>query len=183
MSKGSERVKTWRRKTKERLVKAFGGQCAICGVDDSPCIMDFHHLVSEEKAFGLGGARGSVRSWEKIAEEAKKCVMLCANCHRRHHYENVIIPEDAPRFDEKYLDYKKREIENCPVCGSEKKSNRQSTCSVKCAGKKRGKVDWAIYDDLLREEIKKKTPLTKIGQMIGISDNGVRKRAKKKGFL
>jgi len=43
-----------------------------------------HHLDSSEKDFGIS-SRGYTRSWKRVQEELKKCVLLCANCHREVH--------------------------------------------------------------------------------------------------
>tara|TARA_R110000823_G_scaffold239366_1_gene364586 strand:+ start:59 stop:622 length:564 start_codon:yes stop_codon:yes gene_type:complete len=183
MSKSSENVKRWRRKTKERLVKAFGGVCACCEINGPSCIMDFHHLDPDEKEFGFGAIRANIKSWGKIAKEVRKCVMLCANCHRKHHAGLLNIPPEARRFDESYANYKDLERQekkdSCPICGKEK-SIHNITCSRTCAGKKSRKVDWEKYDKVLREEVRKKTSWIKISEKIGnISDVGVRKRASK----
>lgn len=76
-----------RRNTKIALVEAFHHRCAYCGLQDEPCIYDFHHLIPENKDFGLSA--GISKSRQSILQEAKKCVMLCANCHRK--IENNLI--------------------------------------------------------------------------------------------
>jgi hypothetical protein len=72
-------VQRWRRNARRRLVEEFGGACAICGFDQ-PVSLEFHHLDRETKEFGFA-ARGITRSYESLREEAKKCVLLCSNCH------------------------------------------------------------------------------------------------------
>jgi hypothetical protein len=62
-----------------RLVREFGGACAICGYD-VPIALEFHHVDRETKVFGLA-ARGMTRSYESLRDEAAKCVLLCSNCH------------------------------------------------------------------------------------------------------
>lgn len=98
MSKSSEKVKAWRRRTKEKLVVGFGGKCGICQYDRCYAALDFHHLDPAEKDFGFA-ARGNSRSWAKIVEEAKKCVMMCSNCHSEYHAGLIEIPKDIPRFN------------------------------------------------------------------------------------
>lgn len=77
-----------RRRVKVALVEAFGHKCACCGLVDEPVLYDFHHLNPEEKEFGIGSS-ATTHSREAYFEEAKKCVLLCANCHRR--IENHLI--------------------------------------------------------------------------------------------
>jgi transposase len=76
----SERVSEWRRRTKAKLVEEAGGSCRICGYDRSLAALEFHHLNPAEKSFALS-LRGVTRSIEVLREEAKKCVLLRANCH------------------------------------------------------------------------------------------------------
>ena len=59
--------------------------CVKCG-QNHPATLDFHHVIrlpTNRKIYELaaGGA------WKLIAEELKKCIVLCANCHRIHHYD------------------------------------------------------------------------------------------------
>ena len=50
------------------------------GFEPFAVLLQFHHLDPEEKRFALAD-RGLARSLEKAREEARKCVLLCANCH------------------------------------------------------------------------------------------------------
>lgn len=75
-----EAVTQCRRKSKAKLVAAFGGCCALCGYDKCQQALQFHHLKPDEKLFNISH-KGMCRSWDKMLEEAKKCVLLCANCH------------------------------------------------------------------------------------------------------
>jgi transposase-like protein len=75
-----DRVVARRRRVKELLVEEAGGCCQLCGYDRYLGALQFHHLDPSEKAFGLG-VRGVARSLERCREEARKCALLCANCH------------------------------------------------------------------------------------------------------
>lgn len=80
MSKNSEYVWNFKKRVKESLVMAFGNHCCICHQQYIVSIYEFHHINPELKQFNL-----SDQSTHKIAaysEEAQKCVMVCANCHR-----------------------------------------------------------------------------------------------------
>lgn len=74
------RVSDHRRRVKRILVAEAGGRCRICGYDRSPAALHFHHVDPAEKSFGLA-LRGLARSLERCRAEARKCVLLCANCH------------------------------------------------------------------------------------------------------
>ena len=76
----SEAVTDRRRRVKAILVAEAGGACAVCGYDRCLAALQFHHLRPEEKRFSLGD-KGLARSLEKARAEARKCVLLCANCH------------------------------------------------------------------------------------------------------
>lgn len=78
----------FRKRIKTALVTAFGQQCACCGLQDNPVMYDFHHIIPETKTFGIGNGT-TTHSRQAYLDEAKKCVLLCANCHRR--IENNLI--------------------------------------------------------------------------------------------
>jgi hypothetical protein len=73
-------VAEWRRRAKRRLIEAAGGRCVICGYDRYEKALHFHHLDPATKSFGLA-MRGQTRAFAKTLAEARKCVLLCANCH------------------------------------------------------------------------------------------------------
>jgi transposase-like protein len=76
----TEAVVEWRRRAKLRLVERAGGCCVLCGYAGHPSALQFHHLEPSEKRFSLS-REGTTRSFAEAAEEADKCVLLCANCH------------------------------------------------------------------------------------------------------
>ena len=61
--------------------------CTICG-EDSNCTLDFHHISSKE--FGIAENVGTV-SLSKLQLEIDKCILLCANCHRKVHAGILIL--------------------------------------------------------------------------------------------
>jgi len=56
--------------------------CAHCDEKRAACL-DFHHEYPENKSFCIGS--GTNRSIEIMKEEIKKCIVVCANCHRVLH--------------------------------------------------------------------------------------------------
>lgn len=56
--------------------------CAKCD-EREPVCLEFHHLDPSEKDFVI--STSATRSWEKVEAEMLKCVVLCANCHRKVH--------------------------------------------------------------------------------------------------
>ena len=74
-----------RKKLKLLAVEYLGGKCSTCGYNKCIEALDFHHRDSSVKEFGIA-AKGNTRSWESVKQELNKCILLCANCHREHHY-------------------------------------------------------------------------------------------------
>ena len=60
-------------------------KCINCG-ENHPATFDFHHVNPEEKKYSVNDLVSNKR-WARVYEEIKKCIVLCANCHRKHHYE------------------------------------------------------------------------------------------------
>lgn len=69
-----------RRRVKEILVQEAGGRCQLCGYDRCDRALQFHHPDPAGKGFGIG-QHGETRSLERARVEARKCVLVCANCH------------------------------------------------------------------------------------------------------
>jgi hypothetical protein len=73
-------------------------KCALCE-ENLSAALDFHHVVrdpSNKKVYKLV-ANGMYK--QAIKEIREKCVVLCANHHRRgHHYERHGIPLDEPNY-------------------------------------------------------------------------------------
>jgi hypothetical protein len=64
---------------KRILVEEAGGCCAVCGYERCMVNLHFHHVDPATKSFGLSVSFG--KGLEKLRAEAKKCVLVCANCH------------------------------------------------------------------------------------------------------
>ncbi len=77
-------VVEFRRRMKARAVSFMGSACDGCGRAGPQAILEFHHRDATEKEFGIT-QDGIPRRWEKVVAELAKCVMLCANCHRKVH--------------------------------------------------------------------------------------------------
>jgi predicted HNH restriction endonuclease len=70
-----------RRDLKLKAILVMGGKCMICGYNKHPAVLDFHHIDPSTKLFGVSSG-GFSRSWASIEQEIKKCILVCANCHR-----------------------------------------------------------------------------------------------------
>lgn len=61
-------------------------KCKLCE-EDHPATLDFHHRDSSAKEKEVADARVHCWSWKRILKEIAKCDVLCANCHRKLHWE------------------------------------------------------------------------------------------------
>lgn len=93
------RVKVRRYRLKAALVAMLGGSCARCGFDGDMAALDFHHL--RDKEFTIAGGMTS-KAWDVLKAEARKCELICANCHRIEHSDydnpNLIAAAERPRW-------------------------------------------------------------------------------------
>jgi transposase len=69
-----------RRRLKAILVREAGGCCCVCGYDRYLGALQFHHLVPDQKRLEIS-RNGVTLSLRALREEAKKCVLVCSNCH------------------------------------------------------------------------------------------------------
>ena len=81
-------VTLWRQRMKLKAIAYKGGRCISCGFDKYACAMEFHHLDSTQKDFSISGL---TIAWARMQVELDKCVLLCANCHRAVHNEEIIL--------------------------------------------------------------------------------------------
>jgi len=71
-----------RRKTlKLQAISLYGNKCSLYGYNKHPGVLEFHHVDPLTKLFGIS-ADGFSRSWKSIVLETKKCLLVCANCHK-----------------------------------------------------------------------------------------------------
>lgn len=188
MSKSSQKVKSWRQRTKERIILAMGGKCVCCGYNKCQASLALHHLDPKEKDFSFGAIRANCKSWNKIVVELRKCILVCVNCHGEIHYGLTKVPSNATKFNEKYTDYlelERKERENdpsryheCPRCKKDT-SNTQKYCSQKCSALAALRFNWNQFN---LEEMYKKMTVTQMAKIIGCSDVAIHKRLKRIGI-
>jgi hypothetical protein len=80
-----------RRRVKEILVDEAGGRCVICGYDRYVGGLAFHHLDRATKVTGLA-QQGRALAIATLRQEARKCVLLCHNCHAEVEAGLVAVP-------------------------------------------------------------------------------------------
>ena len=76
---------------KLELVRRFRGSCKNCGYSKNYAALEFHHVDSGIKSFQLDLRSLSNRRWSVIVEEAKKCILLCSNCHAELHNPECLL--------------------------------------------------------------------------------------------
>jgi hypothetical protein len=83
-----------RRHQKQRriLIEEAGGRCAVCGYHRCLYNLHFHHVDPSTKELEMTMAAG--RSLAAYRAEARKCVLVCANCHGE--IETGLIPSPPP---------------------------------------------------------------------------------------
>lgn len=108
----------------------------MCGYDRNIAVLEFHHINPDEKEFQLDMRHLSNTSLERLKEEADKCQLLCANCHREVHNPHLGMDEVEDLVNTEAKD--KTSFENmtgsvCPVCGKRfPKSKGKIYCSKEC---------------------------------------------------
>lgn len=78
--------KLWQRYKDWKLTQ----QCCICG-ESSPECLDLHHVDPAIKDGNIGDIV-SKYNWQKVLAEIAKCVVVCANCHRKIHSGRIASP-------------------------------------------------------------------------------------------
>ena len=73
-----------RRAKRTAAIQHLGDKCADCGDTFPEVCYDFHH-IGEKKDAVANMVRKNLKL-NTILEEASKCVLLCANCHRLRHF-------------------------------------------------------------------------------------------------
>jgi predicted DNA-binding protein YlxM (UPF0122 family) len=88
--------------------------CCICGEKEG-CCLDFHH-INDDKLDSVSEFVQK-KSPQAIFDEINKCVVVCANCHRKIHIKNLPCPEQEvckenilDYFDFKFNRFRKKQI-------------------------------------------------------------------------
>ena len=149
----------------------FDSKCCKCGYCKNYAALEFHHLDPKEKDFVWTKLREL--SWVKITEELKKCVLLCANCHREEHWPDAIFENYKETEVKTFLNNEMKPTGSCPQCGDD--VYRTKYCSVKCSSTSKRKVKRPSKKKL--QKLMSENPMVKIASMYGVSDQAVRKWA------
>lgn len=86
----------------------LGLECAICGYDRTSKALEFHHIDPDEKKITVSRAT-KTQNYDIILREVRKCVLLCANCHREVEEGLVELCECTIRDQHRLLKARLRE--------------------------------------------------------------------------
>ena len=176
----SEDVVNFIKRRKSNLKKVFHSKCCLCGFYEVQEALDFHHVNPQEKSFGISGSLNQTKSLAAQLQELKKCILVCANCHRGIHAGIYMVPASWQNlYDENIANELLNDLEEikthkkkyCQRCGAE--ITAQATYCKSCAALIQRQCDRPS-----REELKQKIrimPFTQIATHYKVSDNAIRK--------
>ncbi len=115
---------------RRRVIKDFihnykkDKQCLICGFNKNTDILVFHHRNPENKEFKI--SQRNTSTIDVLTEEIKKCDLLCPNCHRELHWnemqnnlkENVSETTIKKRKYQEWFNELKKD--GCSKCGEKR---------------------------------------------------------------
>ena len=124
-------------KRKYEAILNYGGKCEKCGYNKNIAALEFHHRNPEEKDFQIDMRHFSNNNLKKLRDELDKCILVCANCHRELHNNDLSItniPEIIKGSESKKSFNNQNKYGNiCPVCGTRfPKVKGKIYCSEKC---------------------------------------------------
>ena len=161
-------------------VKLLGGACSICGYSKNLASLDFHHIDPKQKDFMWQQMKK--QPWDKLLVELKKCTVLCKNCHGEIHNPELAMEVINATNANNHLDKDRVQVFTkltasglCPVCNRDVYGTKY--CSSTCAHRATRRVNRPSKDELA-EDIRNLSWIA-IGKKYGVSDNAVRKWARK----
>lgn len=185
----SQNVIDYRQRRKANLIKVCGNKCCLCGYDKIQSALEFHHINPEEKEYGIA-ASGICHDLETDFAEMKKCILVCANCHREIH-NGLYSQEELKQkqfFDEEIINqlredkkFKEQGVQLfCKECGTKITKDSNSGLCKTCYAKSTRKVEHPSREEL--KQLIQQYNFTEIGRQFGVSDNSIRKWCKQENL-
>lgn len=182
---GSKATSDYRKRRKENLVMVCGGKCCLCGYNKSISALEFHHIISDEKIYGIA-EKGTCHDLEQDLKEIQKCILVCANCHREIHDslydEKVLIKAQiyneniANQLREAKRQLYERKNYFCHNCGTMITKYSKLQLCEKCSHETTRLVQRPSREEL--KNLIRTLPFTVIGKQYGVSDNAIKKWCK-----
>ena len=180
----SEATSEYRRRRKLNLIQVCGNKCNICGYDKLTGALEFHHIDPTLKQYGIA-ENGTCHDIEVDLQEIKKCILVCANCHREIH-QGLYTQEQLYMYQIYNMEIAQTLIKQrnavlygtpryCKNCGR-KISYGAELCSD-CAAQERRIVKVRPDRETLKLLIQQFN-FTELGKQFGVSDNAIRKWCK-----
>lgn len=173
-----QNVIDFRQRRKRNLIKVLGSCCALCGYDYCIEALEFHHIKPEEKSYQLSS--GNCHKLEEDLKEAKKCLLVCANCHREIHFSdkyNGINLFDYQKYNEEIANQLLTDLQpverKCSNCGASITRYSSTGLCQECSH-----IESRAVERPSREELKKlirEKSFLEIGRIYKVSDNAIRK--------
>lgn len=177
----SKATSDFRRRRKENLVKVCGNKCNLCNYNKDIGALEFHHIDKTQKLYGIS-KNGTCHDLEKDLKEVKKCILVCANCHREIHSGNYSIEllMNKKIFNEDFAnDLRKakkklfeKTIYRCKNCNKPIEKMGITGLCEKCYKEslRLGRPSREELKDMIRN-----MSFVKIGEKFKVSDNAIRK--------
>lgn len=182
----SQATSNYRKRRKLNLIKVCGNKCNICGYEKNISALEFHHIDPSKKEYGIA-SQGTCHDIKKDLEEVKKCILVCANCHREIHDGNYTLEQlnHYRYFDEKIAEQLIQERDEvlfgkkrfCSKCGNPITTYSKSGLCETCSKFERRIVKERPNREELKNLIRKKS-FAELGREFGVSDNSIRKWCK-----
>lgn len=175
----SDRTKVKRQAAKQHAIELVGGKCLKCGETKS-YLIDFHHVVSEEKEHNFATLLGDSQ-FEDYFKELEKAIPLCSNCHREFHYlerEQSISIEQFLRVES--ISFYKNDLDRSYSYVEKTESILTNTPKPIRECKANQVVEIEDYELVLNKI--RETSYTEVANEYGISANALKKRLKTRGY-
>lgn len=187
-----ERTIIKRQSIRKQGIKLLGDRCMKCG-EERIYLLDFHHRDQQDKESSLSTLLKNSQN-VMFFNELKKCILLCANCHREFHYlqnnQNITTEEyvDLSLFNPKFPSFERtyttrNKTYTCKECHQQftlKQGQSITQICPKCAMYKTRKVSRPNSVQLYQELIQ--NSFTKLGKKYKVTDNTIRKWCKAYGL-
>ena len=83
---------------KKALIESLGGKCVKCGESDFR-VLDINHIDRNKKKKAFKGQYNWGRRFQDWDKNKGNLELLCANCHRKHTWEQMKYGKKSPNAD------------------------------------------------------------------------------------